>query len=49
MRASLEVLLEAMPAAIGILAHGDLVHANAAFAYAFGYRSYRGVSSAPAV
>jgi signal transduction histidine kinase len=29
-----------MPAAIGILAHGDLVHANAAFAYAFGYRSF---------
>jgi signal transduction histidine kinase len=26
--------------AIGILAHGDLVHANAAFAYAFGYRSF---------
>ena len=39
-RASIEALLEAMPAAIGILAHGDLVHANAAFAYAFGYRSF---------
>jgi signal transduction histidine kinase len=39
-RASIEVLLEAMPAAIGILANGDLVHANAAFAYAFGHRSY---------
>ena len=35
-RASIEALLEAMPAAIGILAYGDLVHANAAFAYAFG-------------
>jgi signal transduction histidine kinase len=32
-------LLEAMPAAIGILAQGTLVYANAAFAYAFGYRS----------
>jgi signal transduction histidine kinase len=39
-RASIEALLEAMPAAIGILANGDLVHANAAFAYAFGHRSY---------
>jgi signal transduction histidine kinase len=39
-RASIEALLEAMPVAIGILAHGDLVHANAAFAYAFGYRSF---------
>ena len=39
-RASIEALLEAMPAAIGILTHGDLVHANAAFAYAFGYRSF---------
>ena len=39
-RASIEALLEAMPAAIGILAHGELVHANAAFAYAFGYRSF---------
>ena len=38
-RASIEALLEAMPAAIGILSHGDLVHGNAAFAYAFGYRS----------
>jgi signal transduction histidine kinase len=35
----LMVLLEAMPAAVGILARGRLVHANAAFAYAFGYRS----------
>jgi signal transduction histidine kinase len=39
-RASIEALLEAMPVAIGIFAHGDLVHANAAFAYAFGYRSF---------
>ena len=39
-RVSIEALLEAMPVAIGILAHGDLVHANAAFAYAFGYRSF---------
>ncbi len=39
-RASIEALLEAMPAAIGILTNGDLVHANAAFAYAFGHRSY---------
>jgi signal transduction histidine kinase len=39
-RASIEALLEAMPAAIGILANGDLVHANAAFAHAFGHRSY---------
>jgi signal transduction histidine kinase len=39
-RAGIEALLEAMPAAIGILAHGELVHANAAFAYAFGYRSF---------
>jgi signal transduction histidine kinase len=38
--ASIEALLEAMPAAIGVLVNGDLVHANAAFAYAFGYRSY---------
>jgi signal transduction histidine kinase len=36
---SLKILLEAMPAAVGILAHGKLIYANAAFAYAFGYRS----------
>jgi signal transduction histidine kinase len=36
---SLEALIEAMPAAIAILADGALIHANAAFAYAFGYRS----------
>jgi signal transduction histidine kinase len=34
-----KLLLEAMPAAIGLLAHGRLIHANSAFAYAFGYRS----------
>ena len=45
-RASIEALLEAMPAAIGVLTHGDLVHANAAFAYAFGYRSFDELSSA---
>ncbi len=36
----LVALLDAMPAAIGILADGNLIHANAAFAYAFGYRSF---------
>ena len=36
---SLKVLLEAMPAAIGIFADGALIHVNNAFAYAFGYRS----------
>ena len=36
---SIKLLLEAMPAAIGLLAHGRLIHANSAFAYAFGYRS----------
>jgi len=35
----LKVLLEAMPAAVGILAGGTLVYVNTAFAYAFGYRS----------
>jgi signal transduction histidine kinase len=45
-RASIEALLEAMPAAIGILAQGDLVHANAAFAYAFGYRSFDELAAA---
>src|SRR5262245_65424735 len=34
----LKILLEAMPAAVGILARGKLAYANAAFAYAFGYR-----------
>jgi len=37
---SLATFLEAMPAAIGILAGGNLIHANAAFGYAFGYRSF---------
>ena len=45
-RASIEALLEAMPAAIGILAKGDLVHANAAFAYAFGHRSFEELCAA---
>src|SRR3990170_7747984 len=36
---SLKLLLESVPAAIGILAEGGLVHVNNAFAYAFGYRS----------
>jgi signal transduction histidine kinase len=45
-RVSIEALLEAMPAAIGILTHGDLVHTNAAFAYAFGYRSFDELASA---
>jgi signal transduction histidine kinase len=36
---SLRVLLEAMPAAVGILAGNALVYVNTAFAYAFGYRS----------
>lgn len=45
-RASIEALLEAMPVAIGILAHGGLVHANAAFAYAFGYRSFEELNAA---
>ena len=36
---SLRLLLEAVPAAIGILSDGGLVHVNNAFAYAFGYRS----------
>ena len=35
----LKLLLEAMPAAIGILAGDALVELNSAFAYAFGYSS----------
>lgn len=35
----IEILLEAMPAAIGILKGDRLITANCAFAYAFGYRS----------
>src|SRR5262245_60788229 len=45
-RASIEALLEPMPAAIGILAHGNLIYANAAFAYAFGYRSFDELAAA---
>src|SRR4029077_1612241 len=45
-RPRIEAVLDALPAAIGILAHGDLVHANAAFAYAFGYRSFDELASA---
>jgi signal transduction histidine kinase len=45
-RASIEAVLEAMPVAIGILSRGDLVHANAAFAYAFGYRSFDELAAA---
>jgi len=36
---SLNILLEAMPAAIGLLQGETLIYANSAFAYAFGYRS----------
>ena len=36
---SLRLLLEAMPAAIGLLQGGALTYINSAFAYAFGYRS----------
>ena len=39
-RTNISLLLEAMPAAIGILGGSELVHANSAFAYAFGYRSF---------
>ncbi len=35
----IKLLLEAMPVAVALLTHGRLVHANSAFAYAFGYRS----------
>ncbi len=37
--ASLKTLLEAMPAAIGIVERDGLIYANSAFAFAFGYRS----------
>jgi len=37
--ASLKMLLEALPAAIGILERDGMIHANSAFAFAFGYRS----------
>ena len=36
---SVKLLLEAMPAAIAVLAGRRLIDANAAFSYAFGYRS----------
>jgi signal transduction histidine kinase len=36
---SIKILLEAMPAAIGLLQGEALIYANTAFAYAFGYRS----------
>ncbi len=36
---ALRLLLEAMPAAIGLLQGGTLIYLNSAFAYAFGYRS----------
>jgi signal transduction histidine kinase len=36
---SLEILLEAMPAAVGVLQGETLIYINSAFAYAFGYRS----------
>ena len=36
---SINLLLEAMPEAVGLVSKGALVHANAAFAYAFGFRS----------
>jgi signal transduction histidine kinase len=35
----LKILLEAIPAAIGLLEGGSLIYINSAFAYAFGYRS----------
>jgi signal transduction histidine kinase len=43
---SLNAMLEAMPAAIGVVAQGGLAHANAAFAYAFGYRSFAELAKA---
>jgi len=36
---SLRLLLEAMPAAIGLVRGGVLIYINSAFAYAFGYRA----------
>ena len=43
---SLRLLLEAMPAAIGLLRNGALIYVNSAFAYAFGYRSPAELSEA---
>jgi signal transduction histidine kinase len=34
-----KLVFEVMPAALALIAQGRIVHANAAFAYAFGYRS----------
>jgi signal transduction histidine kinase len=42
----LALLLDALPSAVGIVASDRLVHANAAFAYVFGYRSFDELSSA---
>ena len=36
---SIALLLEAVPEAVGLVSKGTLIHANAAFAYAFGFRS----------
>ena len=36
---SLKSVLEAMPAAVGVLSKGALIYVNTAFAYALGYRS----------
>ncbi|HUU67160.1 MAG TPA: HAMP domain-containing sensor histidine kinase [Methyloceanibacter sp.] len=43
---SLRLLLEAMPAAIGLVRDGTLIYLNSAFAYAFGYRSPSELSEA---
>jgi len=43
---ALRLLLEAMPAAIGLLRNGALIYVNSAFAYAFGYRSPSELSEA---
>jgi signal transduction histidine kinase len=43
---SLRLLLEAMPAAIGLLRDNALIYVNSAFAYAFGYRSPSELSEA---
>lgn len=43
---ALRLLLEAMPAAIGLLRNAALIYVNSAFAYAFGYRSPSELSEA---
>ncbi|ODS01562.1 hypothetical protein AUC69_06225 [Methyloceanibacter superfactus] len=43
---SLRLLLEAMPAAIGLLRDNALIYVNSAFAYAFGYHSPSELSEA---